>query len=374
MLKRRDFKVYRFKTKDQTIIYVGYTGKETQERFLEHVKDKYWIHEVAEVEECIIENEGQARLVEMHYINSIKPIFNYKDKFDGAIKSKLRPRDKKFSHCFYVLNGVPTTCVPKTNDGHTLVNFITLEGSHIGIYYDDYLELYYSATDICNLLDVKKKDLSNLANNNEDFIKTSYDYMQKGTDKTGDLYLCNYEGVLELTKLSSSPLASPCKNKITLSRRTADINVVYRDEDEALSAKMLFDEGLRYLSSDRYNDSDTKRRLVYRALNTNRAMGTVVSTYNKEVAVYDFKISAEKLSCDIFALAEDLSNEYGSSYKDVFADFSKYLDEKYEINLWKSINSTKKHSGIDKLPPHFVVALQKDKLYQPFLDFYNMYI
>ena len=342
MLKRRDFKVYRFKTINKTIIYVGYSGKSTIERFSEHVKDKYWINDVTEVEECIIENEAQARLVEMYYINSLKPIFNAKDKFAGAIQSKLRPQDKKFTHSFYVLNGIATSCVAKTNDDHTLVNIVPVNDAHIGMYYDSYLNLYYSASDICNILKIKSKDLINLAKNNTMFIKTSYDYMHKGKDKTSDLYLCTYDAIDSILALSNSELKNQCKNRLSISRRCADINSIYRDPEEALTVKTIYDEQLRFLSGDRYEDSDIKRKLVFKALNCDRGMESIVDSYNKQMNTYDIKFPAEVLACDIFSMVEDLSNEYNLSYKDVFSEFNEFLIKYKNLNFWKINNSTKK--------------------------------
>lgn len=371
MLKRRDFKVYRFKTINKTIIYVGYSGKATIERFAEHVKDKYWINDVAEVEECIIENEAQARLVEMYYINSLKPIFNAKDKFAGAIQSKLRPQDKKFTHSFYVLNGTVTSCAAKTNDDHTLVNIIPVADTHIGMYYDSYLNLYYSASDICNILKIKSKDLINLAKDNDMFIKTSYDYMHKGKDKTSDLYLCTYEAIDSILALSNSEFKNQCKNRLSISRRGADINLIYRDPEEALAVKTIYDEQLRFLSGDRYEDSDIKRRLVFKALNCDRGMEVIVDSYNKQMSTYDIKFPAEVLACDVFSMVEDLSNEYNLSYKDVFSGFNEFLIEYKNLNFWKINNSTKKKLNDYTLQSHFIVALNKDTLYNHFLEFYN---
>ena len=371
MLKRRDFKVYRFKTINKTIIYVGYSGKSTIERFSEHVKDKYWINDVTEVEECIIENEAQARLVEMYYINSLKPIFNAKDKFAGAIQSKLRPQDKKFTHSFYVLNGIATSCVAKTNDDHTLVNIVPVNDAHIGMYYDSYLNLYYSASDICNILKIKSKDLINLAKNNTMFIKTSYDYMHKGKDKTSDLYLCTYDAIDSILALSNSELKNQCKNRLSISRRWADINSIYRDPEEALTVKTIYDEQLRFLSGDRYEDSDIKRKLVFKALNCDRGMESIVDSYNKQMNTYDIKFPAEVLACDIFSMVEDLSNEYNLSYKDVFSEFNEFLIKYKNLNFWKINNSTKKKLNDYTLQSHFIIALNKDILYNHFLEFYN---
>lgn len=371
MLKRRDFKVYRFKTMNKTIIYVGYTGKAIIERFLEHAKDKYWINEVVEVEECTIENEAQARLVEMYYINSLKPIFNSKDKFAGAILSKLRPQEKKFTHSFYVLNGTATTCVARTNDDYTLVNFIQVVDTHIGMYYDSFLNLYYSANDICKALDIKSKDLINLAKNNDMFIKTSYDYVHKGKDKTSDLYLCTYETIDSILALSNSEFKAQCRNRLSISRRCADIAVIYKNPEEALSVKTTYDEQLRFLSGNRYKDSNIKRRLVFKALNCDRGMEVVVHSYNQQMNTYDIKFPAEILACDIFSMVEDLSNEYNLSYKDVFSEFNEFLIKYKNLNFWQINNSTKKKFKDFSLQSHFIVALNKDLLYNHFLEFYD---
>lgn len=371
MLKRRDFKVYRFKTINKTIIYVGFTGKTIMERFLEHAKDKYWINELAEVEECIIENEAQARLVEMYYINSLKPIFNAKDKFAGAIQSKLRPQDKKFTHSFYVLNGVATTCVAKTDDDHTLVNFISVNDSHIGMYYDSYLNLYYSANDICNILNIKPKELSDLAKNSEMFIKTSYNYMYKGKDKKSALYLCTYEAIDSILALSNSELNDRLKSRLSISRRGADINYTYADPEEALALKTNFDKELQLLSGDRYEDSHIKRRLVFKALNCDKGMGVIVSSFNDKTKTYDIKFPAELIACDVFSMVEDLSNEYNLSYKDVFTEFNDFLVKDKNMNFWHINNSTKKRLNDYTLQSHFIVALNKDILYDYFIEFYN---
>lgn len=371
MMKRREFKVYRFKTINKTIIYVGYTGKATLDRFFEHTKDKYWIHEVSEVEECIIENEAQARLVEMHYINSLKPIFNMKDKFAGAIQSKLRPKDKKFTHSFFVINGVPTTCATKTNDDHTLVNFISLKDYHIGMYYDSFLNLYYSATDMCKALNISNKELKRLANNNNSFIQTSYNTMNKGKEVINTLYLCTYDAIRDIIALSNSELANLCKSKLSISRRSGDISIMFPNEEEALSIKILYDNNLQHLSGDRYNDSDIKRRLVFRSFNCNKSINNVVEEYNKSMATYDIKFPAEVLACDIFSMVEDLSNEYGSSYKDVFSDFNDYLVENHDMNFWQYNSSTKKRFNDNTLQSHFIVALNKEVLYDAFVEFYE---
>ena len=104
------------------------------------------------------------------------------------------------------------------NDDDTLVNIVPVNDAHIGMYYDSYLNLYYSASDICNILKIKSKDLINLAKNNTMFIKTSYDYMHKGKDKTSDLYLCTYDAIDRILALSNSELKNQCKNRLSISK------------------------------------------------------------------------------------------------------------------------------------------------------------
>ena len=371
MLKRREFRVYRFKTMNKTIIYVGYTGKEIIDRFSEHSKDKYWINDVAEVEECIIENEGQARIVEIQYINMLKPLFNKKDKFPGAVLSKLRPRDKKFNHSFFVFNGTATKCVPKTNDDHTVVGLLTVAGDHIGQYYDGYLNLYYSANDICTILDINKKDLVKLAKDNKNFTKTSYDICMTGKDKTQDLYLCNHNGVKEILSISKSSNTLACKNLIEVSAFNNDINYLYPDNRTKKELFVFLKDGLSNIEGVKANDKDIRRRLIFKSISCNKDIKDVVEDYNKEMSIYNSQAHIEPFASDIFAMIEDLLNEYGSSYKDFLYSFSEYLKENHDTNFWSINASTKKKHDNPNLKAHYVIALNEETLYEPFFLYYE---
>ena len=218
---------------------------------------------------------------------------------------------------------------------------------------------------------ISNKELKRLANNNNSFIQTSYNTMNKGKEVINTLYLCTYDAIKDIIALSNSELANLCKSKLSISRRSGDISIMFPNEEEALSIKILYDNNLQHLSGDRYNDSDIKRRLVFRSFNCNKSINNVVEEYNKSMATYDIKFPAEVLACDIFSMVEDLSNEYGSSYKDVFSDFNDYLVENYDMNFWQYNSSTKKRFNDNTLQSHFIVALNKEVLYDTFVEFYE---
>lgn len=368
MLKKRDYKVYRFKTIDNTIIYIGFTGKEVQERFNEHCKDKYWINDVVEVEECVIENEAQARINEMHYINSLKPIFNKKDKFEGAIRTKLRPKDKKFNHSFYVLEGHVTTCIPKTNDDHLLVSFVKMNGCHIGLYYDSSLNFYFSANDICKTFNINNKDLNKVMRNNNDFIRSTYNIIKNGTEKKQNIYLCNIKGLIALISLlNEADIKGFIKPLITIGEKASsvinDINKLY-----------YLDNSLQNLSGERYNNSFVKRRLIFQSLYNENDINNTIDTYNEKVKEYDMLFPIEAMAADIFSMIEDLVNEYNVSYKDVIADFTEYIKKEHKLNYWSIRSKSMAQTNNNLLAFHFVIALNEDILYEPFMNFYNYHM
>lgn len=368
MLKKRDYKVYRFKTIDDTIIYVGFTGKEVIERFGEHCKDKYWINDVVEVEECVVENEAQARINEMYYINAMKPIFNKKDKFEGTVRTKLRPRDKKFSHSFYVMEGHVTTCIPKTNDDHLLVSFVKINGHHIGLYYDSCLNFYFSANDICKSFNISNKDLNKVMRNNNNFIRSTYNVTKNGAEKIQSIYLCNIEGLTALTALSNEAGAKGYISQlITMGTKASsavnDVNKLF-----------YLDGSLQKLSGERYNNSFIKRRLIFQSLYSENDINNVIRAYNETVKEYDMLFPIEVMAADLFSMIEDLVNEYNVSYKDVVTDFSDYLKKEHQLNYWSIRSQSIAKSESDSLALHFIIALNESVLYEPFLNFYNYYI
>lgn len=368
MLQKRDYKVYRFKTIDGTIVYIGFTGKEVVERFDEHCKDKYWINDVVEVEECIVENEAQARINEMYYINSMKPIFNKKDKFEGAVRTKLRPKDRKFNHSFYVLDGKVTTCIPKTEDDHLLVSFIKINNQHIGLYYDTELNLYYSANDICNALDINSKDLNKVMRNNNNFIRSSYNILKSGIEKIQSIYLCNTEGLIKLLALSNiSGIENHSRQLLDLGKKAlsvvGNINTLY-----------YLDGSLQKLSGERYNKKHIKRKLIFKSLTSNNDINNIVKDYNNTVKAYDKLFPIEIMAADIFSMIEDIVNEYNVSYRDVITDFSQYVEGNYGFNYWSLRAKSMTKTNNSYLALHYVIALNEDTLYEPFMLFYNHYI
>lgn len=370
MLICREFKIYRFKTIDNTIIYVGYTGQATIERFMQHVKDKYWINEVASVEECIIENEAQARTVEMIYINKLKPIFNLKDKFAGSIQTSLRPRDKKFNHSFYVIDGRPTTCIPAFGEDYVLVDFVTVGDSHIGIYYDGELNLYFSATDICNALNIDNKAFRKNFSKDSAYIKKNYTQTINGSEKEKSAYLCKFDDIYRLTDLCNDDLLKhKCRKILDDVYCKADMESICEDYDIAECVKYTYIKDLAYLSGNRFEKPHIKRRLAYQANTTEKAMCTIVEEHNKQTALYDIKYPAEVTAADVFSMIEDLSNEYGLSYYDVFTEFNNHLIKNYNANFWKVKNKYGK-----EVQSHYVIAIKKDELYNPFLEFYEKHI
>lgn len=368
MLQKREYKVYRFKNIENTIIYVGFTGKEVHERFDEHCKDKYWINDVVEVEECIIENEAQARINEMYYINALKPIFNKKDKFEGAVRTKLRPRDKKFNHSFYVIEGRVTTCIPKTNDDHLLVSFVQINGHHIGLYYDSYLNFYFSANDICKAFNVSNKYLSKVIRNNNDFIRSSYNIIKSGKEKEQSIYLCNNKGLTALIALSKEKgIKEYTRQLINLWTKASsainDINKLY-----------YLDNSLKRLAGERYDNKFIKRRLIFQSLFHNKDINNIINGYNLAVEKYDMLFPIEILSADIFSMIEDIVNEYNVSYKDVVTDFCEYIKIKHKLNFWSIRSKSIEKTDNDPLPLHVIIALNKEILYEPFINFYEYHI
>lgn len=370
MLKRKVHKVYRFKTIDQTIIYVGYTGQETVDRFAGHRRDKYWINEVAIVEECIMENEAQARNVEFMYINLLKPIFNSKDKFPGTVGSEIKPKYKKFSNAFYVLEGRPTSCIPAFGKEYTLVDFFKINGIDVGMYYDSSLNLYFSATDMCKALDIPQIKLNNILSDN--FIRQKYNTINKGTERTRVAYLCNYQGAIELLNLGKEPTNTrTCRYQIEASYAATDIHVRYQNPKVVEDIKTFFLIGLGQLDGKRYESTHVNRRLAYKSLKENKHINDVVVEENAKMAMYNAKFPLEKKSADIFAMFEDFEIEFNTSYKEVITDFARYLKEKHNMNFWSKKEKLKKLHNVEDIQPHVVIAMAEDELYTPFMEYYN---
>lgn len=371
MFKKSEHKVYKLRTIDKTVIYVGRTGRSVQERFSEHLRDKFWISEVEEVEECYIGSESDASITENIYINKLKPIFNKKDKFTGHTKTKPEPAFKKFSHSFYVFNKKITTCVPTFEEGYTLVDVIKINGKDVGVYYDECLNPYFSATDLASALNIDKKTFRNV---NKDLLKkVSYEIMNLGRRKMLTSSLCNIEGVKEISRLCSNEIVGRAAYKQLYNiYKKSDMVYMYGNHATAETVKEDFLYAMIALPDDRYNDSHTKRRLAYKSNTQDIPMQDVVFEFNQSISKYLERVELESFSCEIFGMIEDIVVEHSTEYRYVSDTFIKKLKEK-GINMFKIKGSIAKQYKMNPkdITLHFAVSARRDELYDDFMDFYN---
>lgn len=371
MFKRSDYKVYKLKTIDQTIIYIGRTGRSVQERFSEHLNDKFWIGEVEEVEECYIGSEADASITENIYINKLKPIFNKKDKFTGHTKIKPEPAFKKFSHAFYVFNKKITTCVPTFEEGYTLVDIIEMNGKDIGVYYDAYLNLYYSATDIMSLLDLEVKTVKE--SNKNILTKVTYSSQELGRQKTLTNHLCDINGAWELCNLASDDLLKVFTyNKIYDTYCKADMLYKWGSEAIVENVKEEYKEAMISLPEERYNSPHVMRRLAYKANSEDLDIINVVFDFNRSISQYVERVQLESFSCEIYSMIQDIIVEHSTEYRHVSEVFYNQLKDK-GINVFALKGSVGKQYDMNPrdITLHFLISARREALYDHFSNFYD---
>lgn len=370
-MAKKKYKVYFLKSHEGHIIYVGVTGKNTEDRFKEHAETKYWIDDVSEVDEVVIENSAQSRITELLYINTFKPLFNIKDKYEGKIYTSIRSKEKLINHSFFAINGKPTNSIPYFKEDYVLVGTVNINNIDIGLYYDFNMNMYCSLDNLCDAYKIKTigfKNKSPLVK------KVSYQVSVNGSSKTKYEHLCKYEYI------ESIVTAKKDITELTNIFKLCDIRF-NKNNEEANEILKTFIYAFENLNNKTTN-SLTKRRLTFEALKYNITAIEQVNRFNASRREYDLKKPVELLKNEVFSYIDDLTNEFDISQGEVAHDFSSFLRKNYpseNINIWaiKDIIASENKSQFKKgtdVPTYVAIALYKDKLLKPFMEFYKFKI